>query len=227
MIDGLIYGEDPRQGYTEDNVFYHPELLFKFPYPQGWTLYNSPSQVQIAPSDGKALMIFTLSGEASLDAASQAAVQQHNLTVVESARTQVNGFPAIAMVADQVPTQEQQQAGQTASTRLLSYFIQSGNMIYIFHGISSLADFNSYSNYFKRTMTNFSKLTDQSKINVKPTRLDVKQVTRSGTLQQALQALGAANQDLDELSIINGMLLTEQVQQGDLVKMFDKTLNRS
>ena len=76
-------------------------------------------------------------------------------------------------------------------------------------------------------MTNFSKLTDQSKINVTPTRLDVKQVTRAGTFQQALQALGAANQDLDELSIINGMLLTEQVQQGDLVKMFDKTLNRS
>ncbi len=25
MIDGIVYGEDPRQGYVENNVFYHPE----------------------------------------------------------------------------------------------------------------------------------------------------------------------------------------------------------
>ncbi len=227
MINGIVYGEDPRQGYTDNGVFYHPELLFQFPYPQGWKLYNSPAQVQIAPDDGKALMIFTLSQEKSLDAAAQATVKQHNLNVVESAKTTVNGFPAIAMVSDQIPDpQQQQQGGQAAaSTRLLSYFIQYNNVIYLFHGISSKTDFSKYSNYFKRTMTNFAKLTDQSKINVQPTRIDVREVTRTGTLQQALQQLGADSKDLKELSIINGMQLKDQVQQGDLLKLFTKTYN--
>ena len=36
MIDGLIYGEDPRQGYVENNQFYHPELKFQYQIPRGW-----------------------------------------------------------------------------------------------------------------------------------------------------------------------------------------------
>src|SRR5690606_2094200 len=30
-IDGLVYGDDPRQGYVADNKFFHPELKFEFP----------------------------------------------------------------------------------------------------------------------------------------------------------------------------------------------------
>ena len=129
------------------------------------------------------------------------------------------------MVSDQIPEQDPNTGQRAETTRLISYFIQYNNVIYLFHGLSSIADFSGYSNYFKRTMTNFTKLTDPSKINVQPTRIDVKSVTRAGTLQQALQQLGAANQDLNELSIINGMTLTEQVSQGDLLKLFTKTYN--
>ena len=33
MIDGIIYGEDPKQGYVEGYTFYHPDLKFKFRFP--------------------------------------------------------------------------------------------------------------------------------------------------------------------------------------------------
>ena len=66
MIDGIVYGEDPRQGYVESNIFYHPELKFQFPVPQEWQLQNMASQVQMAPKDGKALMFMTLANEKSL-----------------------------------------------------------------------------------------------------------------------------------------------------------------
>src|SRR4030043_2325251 len=66
LIDGIIYGEDPRQGYAEGNVFYHPTLKFKFSFPAGWKLENTPAQVNITPSDGKALMLFTLSNQNTL-----------------------------------------------------------------------------------------------------------------------------------------------------------------
>ena len=39
-INGLVYGENPRQGYVENNVFYHPELKFQFPVLAGWKLIN-------------------------------------------------------------------------------------------------------------------------------------------------------------------------------------------
>ena len=52
-IDGLVYGEDPRQGFVENSVFYHPELKFQFPVPQSWKTVNMPTQVQMAPENGK------------------------------------------------------------------------------------------------------------------------------------------------------------------------------
>ena len=56
MVDNLVYGEDPRQGYVSGGVFYHPELKFQFPVPNNWQLLNSPTQVQMAPSSSMCLL---------------------------------------------------------------------------------------------------------------------------------------------------------------------------
>ncbi len=81
MIDGLVYGEDPRQGFVENSVFYHPQMKFKYPVPAGWQLQNSPIQVQMAPADGKALIVFSLSTQKTLDEALKKNVEDLNLTV--------------------------------------------------------------------------------------------------------------------------------------------------
>ncbi|MFN2337276.1 MAG: M48 family metalloprotease, partial [Bacteroidales bacterium] len=77
LIDGIIYGEDPKQGYTDDNTFFHPELKFKFSYPVGWNLTNAPTHVIVQPADGKALMLFTLSNQRSLQAAADSTLAQY------------------------------------------------------------------------------------------------------------------------------------------------------
>ena len=35
QLNNMPLGEDPRQGFTENGMFYHPELRFQFRYPQG------------------------------------------------------------------------------------------------------------------------------------------------------------------------------------------------
>ena len=112
MIDGIIHGEDPKQGYAENNVFYHPELKFQFNIPTAWKLVNSPAQIQMAPADGKALMMMDLAQGADLNTAKNAVIQENKLNVLESTNTTVNGLPAIAMLSEVV--QEAQQ-GQQAS----------------------------------------------------------------------------------------------------------------
>src|SRR5687767_14981484 len=57
MIDGIVYGEDPKQGFIEQNVFYHPVLKFQFDIPQQWIVQNTPAQVQMASMDRKAMMV--------------------------------------------------------------------------------------------------------------------------------------------------------------------------
>jgi predicted Zn-dependent protease len=67
MIEGMVYGEDPKQGFVEKDVFYHPVLKFQFPVPNGWMLQNSPQQVQMAPKNGKAMMSLSLAPGKSVE----------------------------------------------------------------------------------------------------------------------------------------------------------------
>lgn len=217
LIDGLTYGVDPKQGYTDDNVFYHPDLKFEFPYPNSWKLANAPTQVQIAPSDGKSLIIFSLAQGNNLQQAVQTDVQKNELTVIESSNTRVNGLSAIALISEQAQTDQQGNAG--TPIRLLSYFIQYGDYIYKFHGMALKTDFNKYYNDLQSTMKGFKQLNDPSRINVVPARIKIHTVTSNQTLQKALLAGGIPQDKLQELSIVNGMELNANLKVGTKIKL--------
>lgn len=216
MIDGLVYGEDPRQGFVEKNVFYHPQLQFKYPVPQDWQLVNSPIQVQMAPKDGKAVMIFTVAQQKNLDEAAQQTLKDLNLTVLDSKRTKVNNFPALAIVSQQVA--QDQQTGQQA-IKVISYFIEFNANIFVFHGVSSDTDFNSNFRIFESTMINFNRLTDPSKLNVTPKRIVIKTVQRNQTLTDAFKSYNVPQTQWNELALLNEMELTQQVSKGKLIKI--------
>jgi len=56
-IDGLVYGDDPRQGYVEGGRFYHPDMGFSFAIPNGWKVVNTPTQVMLSSADEKAALV--------------------------------------------------------------------------------------------------------------------------------------------------------------------------
>ncbi|MCG6189065.1 M48 family metalloprotease [Maribellus maritimus] len=217
MIDGIVYGEDPRQGYVESGIFYHPEMRFKFPVPSGWKLENSPLQVQMAPADGKAAVIFTLAKQKTASEAAQIVVQELNLTTLESRNVTVNGLPAVVISSQQVSQNEQTGAEQTI--KVLSYFIEYSGSVYVFHGVSSGEDFSNYLQTFELTMSNFNRLTETSKLNVKPKRIKIQQVRNSGSLADALKTFGVSQNQMNELALLNNMELTEQVSRGKLIKL--------
>ncbi len=218
MIDGLTYGEDPRQGYVENNVFYHPELKFQFPVPQSWRLLNSPSQVQMASEDGQSMMLFTLSNQSSLQQAAQQAAEQYKLTPVSTKNTNVSGFNALQVISEQKNEQD-----PTKNLGIMSYYIQYGQYIYVFHGISLQTAFKQNEGTFLGTMRKFNKLSDPSKINVYPEKIDVQTVKISGTLQQVLQRYGVPQDRMEEMALLNSMQLTDQVQKGSMIKTVEKT----
>ena len=213
-IEGLVYGEDPRQGYLENNVFYHPVLKFQFPTPSNWSYQNTPQKVQLAPKDGRALMFLSLAPGKTLQEAATAILQQYRLQVVDSRNVTVNGLQAIALVADQQP----QQQGQPV-LRTLSYIIQQGQYIYHMLGVSTQADFNTYSQYFYNSMQGFRELTDISKLNKKPERIRLKTVNSNQTLAQALRSYNVPDRRAEEFAILNGMKLTDNLTSGTLIKI--------
>jgi predicted Zn-dependent protease len=44
-IDGLVCGDEPRQGHVEGQTFSHPKAAFSFVVPGGWKVVNTPAQV--------------------------------------------------------------------------------------------------------------------------------------------------------------------------------------
>ena len=220
MIDGMIYGEDPKQGFVDNNVFYHPELKFQFPFPNDWTLVNSPLQVQMGPKDGKALSIFTLSQKKTIQEAKQEIIEQHKLTVQRDLNMKIGGFPAYGMVSDQV---SQDQGGQSTTVAVQTVLIDYDGVIYVFHGLCDKNDFQKYEQNFDYIMTNFKKLTDPARLNVKPEVIDVVKVKNSGTLTKAFSDYRMESKRREELAILNGMELTDQVKKGDLIKILTKS----
>ncbi|QJX46971.1 M48 family metalloprotease [Hymenobacter taeanensis] len=229
MIDGIVYGEDPKQGFLEKGVFYHPVLKFQFPVPTSWKFQNSPQQVQMAPQDGKALMILTLAPGETLEAAAQQMIKQYQLQVVESKSITINGLPALAVVADQVAQQQQQpqqqqqqQQAAQVSARTLIHFIRYGNANYVLLGASSPQDFATYAPQFSSTAQGFRQLTDPDKLNRKPERVRVKTLKLRSNLSQALRSNGVPEARLEEMAILNGMQLNEQVNAGSLIKVVEQ-----
>jgi len=217
MIDGIIYGEDPTQGYVADGTFYHPELKFQFPVPGQWQLVNTPQMVQMASKDGKAIMMMTLAPEKTLPEAATATAERDQLAVVEKSNVTVNGLPGIAMISQQ--DQKDPNSGQVVqSLRILTYLIQYNGLIYKFHGLSKAEDFNSYYNLFSSTMTNFRVLTNQSRIDVFPTRIKIQTIPSAMTLSQAFMRYNQPQDQLETIAILNNMKLTDQLKTGTLIK---------
>ncbi len=213
-IDGLILGEDPKQGFVENNIFYHPMMKFQFTIPSSWKLQNTPQQVQMTPESGEALLMFTLAGNGSLDETASKMLQQYKLTLVESKKESINGFNSILMIADQKQ--------ETGTIRVLSSLIQYEGNIFSLMGISELSKFTNYQPEFLSTIRNFKTLTDSDKLNRKPEVIRIKTVRQQMTVQAAFQNFNVPSTRFEELAILNGMQLSDRLSAGTLIKVIEK-----
>lgn len=226
MINGLMYGEDPRQGFVENNMFYHPELKFQFPVPAGWQHQNSPSQFQMGPKDGKSSMILILAKGKSLEEAAQAMVKDLNLKVLENGKTTVNGNQALVIISQQLPQQQQgqPQQQQTAANTLQigTYLIQYNNAIYALHGLSAAADFQRAFPTFQTVSQGFRLLSDPDKLNRKPDRVYVRQAPRAGTFREVMTAMSMPASRIEELGVVNSLKVDDRVERGTMLKVITK-----
>ena len=211
VIDGVVYGEDPRQGYVNNGVFYHPTLNFQFPVPRDWQLNNLPTQVQMQSKQQDSAILFSLSKGNSVQEAAQTFIQQTNAKVSSSDGVQVSGLRAQRVQSD-IPSQQD-------TLRVLSYFIAKDQNIYVFHGLTSRTKFNSYKNTFVQTMSKFGPVRNRKMLDVKPTRIAVKTTKAAGQLRTILKNLGVPNDRLEEVALINGMTLDQKVERGEVLKV--------
>ena len=213
-IEGLIYGDDPRQGYAEANIFYHPTLQFQFPAPPNWKIKNRASQVQMTSEKEDALLLFFLAKGASSSEAANSFVSQTGVLTVRSEKILVGGFPSHRLLSD-IRTQK-------GTIRVLSTFIEKDGQVYAFHGLTSIERFQNYRGVFENTMDQFKRLVDPKRINVKPDRIRIHATRTTDTLENELRSYGVPNDKMKEMVLINGRSPQQVVQANTLIKVFEK-----
>jgi predicted Zn-dependent protease len=233
MIDGIMVGEDPKQGFVENAMFYHPVLKFQFPVPGGWQHQNSPEQFQMVAKDQKSGMILTLAPGNSLDEAAQGLVKQLNLKVLENNRTTINGNAALVLISQPqqqsgqpgqptAASQQQQAQSSQSTTQIASWLIQYNGAIYALHGLSAAAQFGNNFNTFQGVAQNFRPLTDPEKLNRKPDRLKIQAAPRDGSFRELMAAMGMPASRLNELGVMNSLKLDDRVARGSLLKIITR-----
>lgn len=209
VLDNMVYGQNPRQGFFRNGLFLHPDLRFQIDFPQGWKYQNQTAAVVAVSSSNDAAMQLTLAEGKSPDQANTAFFQQQGIRALQSNRTSINGNPAVT-TAFEAQTQEGVIRGVAT---FLSY---SGNTYQIL-GYTSAAKINTYSDDFMRTMGSFRTLTDQSALNAQPMRIGLVRVPRAMTLEQFYQQYPSPV-PVGEIALINDLTAGQTIAAGTTVK---------
>jgi len=204
-VEGLIFGEDPRQGFFEKGFFYHPVLKFKFRAPEKWKLYNNPSQVILLSDRKDAVIVFHISKGRSLNDAVNKYMNNNNLKMYYIKNIFVNGFRAV-------------KTGSVVKSKnyaVISYFIDMNGKVYEFDCIYK--DFNEK---YLFVPNSFSYLTDRGKINKKPKRIHVVKVKSKISLKKILSYYGITDKkSVDEIAVLNGIYPNDILKKGNLIKI--------
>jgi predicted Zn-dependent protease len=96
-IDGLVFGDDPSQGYVRERTFIHPTLGVGFTVPDGFVIDNASDAVLATGADGTALRFDAVALVRGADLAQYLASGWVNgLKETSITRFTVNGMPAAA-----------------------------------------------------------------------------------------------------------------------------------
>lgn len=98
-VDSLVYGLDPREGFVENGVFYHPGLAFEVIFPLDWEIVNTAAAViATAPGGGSAIQMSIVPGGGTKTPDEFVAFGQREGAIVEAERwlTKVGDWQAWA-----------------------------------------------------------------------------------------------------------------------------------
>ncbi len=211
QLEGVVMGKNPREGFVENNTFYHPELKFQFPVPSTWKVQNERAAVLMAAPEQRAILVLELANAASAQAAAQELTRQQGIQVVDSGATEVNGLTAYRMLA--------QGATQRQKVALLNYFIEYDGKVYSLLGYTTVADFPQYQQVFASSMTGFKPVNDPSILNAQPARVHLVTVSQPAPFSSFLPDKMPWGLTPRDVAILNQVKVTDTIPAGTVLKL--------
>jgi predicted Zn-dependent protease len=208
MIDGLVYGEDPSEGFVRGRRFLHPKLGFTFTAPEGFVLDNTAQAVFGIKAGGAQAL--------RLDVAHAPAEQTladylnsgwiENVDANSIAETVINGLPAATAAA----------SNDAWAFRL--YVLRIGDDVYRFIFASKHAT-EAADRTFRESVATFRRLSPDESAAAKPLRLKVAKVTAGSTSEQLARRMAIPDRQLERFRVLNGLSPGDKLKPGDLIKI--------
>ncbi len=218
-INNLVYGNDPRQGYVEKGVFYHPDLRFKFNVPIGWRISNTPKRVTLAPKNGRAAIILMVEQtNTNLNDYINNLISKFNNPYIRSnGYTKVNNFNAYYVNFTIYDNNSNTQT--TSETKLYLISIRKGRYIFSFIAAAKPQDFDFYKRNFANTIFSFSRLTNPYYINRQPIRVHIVKVLKNQTMKQFFLSSKLPRKFWEKTLLANNKTISSKIKRGQLIKL--------
>jgi len=207
VVNGMTYGEDPRQGYFQGNAFLHPGLKFRMDMPAGWKTQNTPQAVAAVSPSQDAVVQLQVAGAMTPEQAAQKFYSQQGIQ-------QATGVNLAGLPPNSSYFQAQTEQGVVAG---LTSFFSHGGQTFMIASYSGQEQLGKYDPAFRATVTSFAPLTDPAALAVQPAKVELVKVPRDMTLAQ-FHAESPSSVTADELALINGLERDSPVKAGTTLK---------
>jgi predicted Zn-dependent protease len=214
-IQGLVFGDNPKDGVVRANEFLHPLLRIAVKFPEGWELTNTPDAVMAQEPGTEHYMVLQEVEQPrgrSIGDAAVMAMRQAGYTVVDGAMQQINGQDAHVGLYRGT-------AKGAGKVMMRAAHISIGRQLYVVAGFAPEAEFGLVDRDIQASVQTFRQLSMSEASNVRPNRLDF-YVVRQGDSWQSIaarQSKGFVN--AATLAIMNDHELNAQPQPGERVKI--------
>ena len=193
-IQGLTFGEDPRQGFFEGTTFYHPDMRFQLEFPDGWKTQNTPSAVVAVSPKEDAMIQLGLAGSTPPREAASKFLSQEGVKAGDGSTQSINGNPAATSYF-------QAQTEQGVLEGVVSFISYSGKTFALM-GYTAQGNLGNYDGAFREAIKSFDRLRNSAALEVKPAKIELVKLTREMTLTDFNQQY-PSTATIEELAIIN------------------------
>lgn len=211
-LDGIMYGDDPKQGVVDGNRFLHPDLKLKFSVPNGFGMQNGTRAVSIRGSGGQGqFTTATYNGNmrSYIDAAFKSlAGKGQNISYGEIQRTTVNGLPA-SFATGRVNNNN----GQVDVTVFAYEF--SKNSAFHFATIAPAGRASVFSSMYQSV----ARMSTKEAATIKPRKIDVVTVRRGDTIASLSKRMAYTSYQQDRFLVLNRLRAADSLRAGQKVKI--------
>src|SRR5947207_13820374 len=175
QLDGLVFGNNPREGYFKGTRFFHPEVRFRFAFPDGLTTSNGRQAVIAVSPEKDAAVELSVAKERTMDAAASSFLAQRGYTSGYPVRTSVGGLPAVSAAFAA--------ATENGTLRGTALFVEHDGAVYRLVGYAAEAHWPAVQPVAERALQSFARLTDPAALAVQPQRLDIVKLEQGTTIE--------------------------------------------